>query len=277
MDKKSILQDKIYLRWDQYRDSRNLDARAQLHQRYSSNPNGLFKWVMAHLQVLPESQVLEYGCGPGWLWRNHLEGLPAGCQITLTDLSPGMVAEAEEALSAPSQDFRFSEADITLLPFDDQIFDVVVANHMLYHVPDRTKALVEVHRVLKPDGCFFAATIGKNHMLELRSLREQLVPEYAAPFQQSSKAFSLENGQAQLAPWFSKIKLHRYENRLNVTDVKPLLEYILSSSQARSEVDPDHLQAAWQTVQKRIDQQGSFVITTDSGMFIARNESISDC
>ena len=228
MDKKSLLQDTDYLRWDQYCDSRNLDARAQLHQRYSSNPNGWFKWVMAHIHLLPESQILECGCGPGWLWRNNLERLPAGCQITLTDLSPGRVAEAKDALSTTRHDFHFFDVDIIALPFDDQIFDIVVANHMLYHVPDRTKALAEVHRVLKPDGRFFAATIGTNHMLELRTLRRQLVPEHAATFQQSGEAFSLENGQAQLTPWFSNIKLYRYENRLNVTDVKPLLEYILS-------------------------------------------------
>jgi ubiquinone/menaquinone biosynthesis C-methylase UbiE len=271
MDKNSLLQDTNYLRWDQYLDSQNLDARAQLHQRYSSNPNGWFKWVMAHMQLLPESQVLECGCGPGWLWRNNLEGLSAGCQITLTDLSPGMVAEAEEALSASSQDFLFFDADIVSLPFDDQIFDTVVANHMLYHVPDREKALAEVQRVLKPDGRFLAATIGENHMFELRNLRQQLAPKFASSFQQSSKEFSLENGRAQLKPWFNQINLHRYENRLYVTDVEPLLRYVLSSSQARSEAAPAKMQSAWQTVRNRIEEHGSFEITTDSGMFVAVN------
>jgi ubiquinone/menaquinone biosynthesis C-methylase UbiE len=275
MDNNSLLQDKNYLRCDQYLDSRNLDARAQLHQRYSSNPNGWFRWVMAHMQLLPESQVLECGCGPGWLWRNNLEGLPAGCQITLTDLSPGMVAEAEEALSGSSQDFRFFDADIASLPFDDQIFDVVVANHMLYHVPDRKKALAEVKRVLKQDGRFLAATIGENHMLELRNLRQQLAPKFSSSFQQSSEEFSLENGWVQLKSWFDQIKLHRYENRLNVTDVKPLLEYVLSSSQARSEVDPDKMQSAWQTIRNCIEEHGSFEIMTDSGIFVAANEGES--
>jgi ubiquinone/menaquinone biosynthesis C-methylase UbiE len=271
MDKNSLFQDTNYLRWDQYRDSQNLDARAQLHQRYSSNPEGWFKWVMARMQLLPECQVLECGCGPGWLWRNNLERLPAECQITLTDLSPGMVTEAEEALSTSSRDFRFFDADIATLPFDDQIFDVVVANHMLYHVPDRNKAFAEVQRVLKPNGRFFAATIGKNHMLELWNLRRQLAPKFASNFQQSGKEFALENGQIQLNPWFNQIKLHRYENRLRVTDVEPLLEYVLSSSQARSEVDLNKIQGVRQIVRNRIKEHGSFEITTDSGMFVAVN------
>jgi ubiquinone/menaquinone biosynthesis C-methylase UbiE len=271
MDNNSLFQDTNYLRCDQYRDSQNLDARAQLHQRYSSNPKGWFKWVMAHMRLLPESQVLECGCGPGWLWRNNIEGLPAECQITLTDLSPGMVAEAEEALSASSLDFRFFDADITTLPFDDQIFEVVVANHMLYHVPDRNKAFAEVQRVLKPNGRFFAATIGENHMLELWNLRQQLAPKFSSSFQRSGREFSLENGQVQLIPWFNQIKLHRYENRLKVKDVEPLLEYVLSSSQARNEVDLNKIQSARQTVRNHIKEHGSFEITTDSGMFVAVN------
>jgi ubiquinone/menaquinone biosynthesis C-methylase UbiE len=271
MDRNSLLQNAEYLRGDQYRDSRNLGARAQLHQRYGSNPTGWFRWVMVHMGLGQANSVLECGCGPGWLWRNNLDELPAGCQIMLTDLSPGMVAEAEDALFASGHDFQFSEADITTLPFDDQIFDVVVANHMLYHVPDRKKALAEVQRVLKLDGRFLAATVGENHMLEMRSLRQQLVPEYPATFLQSSKAFSLENGRAQLAPWFTQIKLYRYENRLIVTEVEPLLEYVLSSSQARSEVDLEQLQAARETAQRRIEEHGSFDIMTDSGMFVAQN------
>ena len=273
MDRNSLLQNAKYLRGDQYRDSRNLGARAQLHQRYGSNSTGWFNWVMAHMGLGQMNSVLECGCGPGWLWRNNLDELPADYQIMLTDLSPGMVAEAEEALFESGHDFRFSDADITMLPFEDQIFDIVVANHMLYHVPDRKKALAEVQRVLKPDGRFLAATIGENHMIELRNLRKQLVPELASSFQKSSKEFSLENGQDQLTPWFSQIKLYRYENRLKVTDVEPLLEYVLSSSQARSEVDPEQLQVVRNTVHKQIEEYGSFDITTDSGMFVARNGS----
>lgn len=271
MDKDSLFQNAEYLRGDQYRDSQNLGARARLHQRYSSNQIGWFAWVMAKMALRPGSQVLECGCGPGWLWRDNLEGLPEACQITLTDLSPGMVAEAESVLSSAGHDFRFSNVDIAALPYDDQTFTVVVANHMLYHVPDRQKALAEVGRILKTDGRFFAATVGDKHMLELRDLRQKLMPESAATYPQASKEFSLENGLAQLAPWFSTIELYRYENHLLVTDVEPLIAYALSSSEAKSEVDPDQLQIVRQSVQKRIEEHGSFDITTNVGMFVAHN------
>lgn len=50
--------------------------------------------------------------------------------------------------------------DITDIPFEDGSFDFAIANHMLYHVPDLDKAIGEVHRVLKPDGVFYATTTG---------------------------------------------------------------------------------------------------------------------
>lgn len=44
------------------------------------------------------------------------------------------------------------KADITDLPFEDGSFDVVFCNHVLEHIPDDTKAMQELYRVLKPGG-----------------------------------------------------------------------------------------------------------------------------
>ena len=42
--------------------------------------------------------------------------------------------------------------DITNITFDDNTFDVVICNHVLEHIPDDTKAMSELYRVLKPGG-----------------------------------------------------------------------------------------------------------------------------
>jgi ubiquinone/menaquinone biosynthesis C-methylase UbiE len=209
MSTKPTFQDKTYLRDQQYRTSQNLDARAALHRDFSVNRQDWQAWVFDQLALEPGTAVLECGCGPGWLWRQNLERIPARCAITLTDLSPGMVAEAESAIaeaeSAVSEadsaltgrpGFHFQTASIEDLPFPDASFAVVVANHMLYHVPDLPKALQEVQRVLKPDGRFFAATNGDNHMRELKELARQFAPTLPDAWPQL--AFRLENGRALL-------------------------------------------------------------------------------
>ncbi|HMN62934.1 MAG TPA: hypothetical protein PJ988_21385, partial [Anaerolinea sp.] len=82
------------LRSRQYRDGSNLNARAALHQNYSTNPQGWFNWLFEQSGIRPGERLLEVGGGPGYLWRDCLPLLPAGCRLGFSDFSPGMVAEA---------------------------------------------------------------------------------------------------------------------------------------------------------------------------------------
>lgn len=52
-------------------------------------------------------------------------------------------------LNSPLADVK---ADICDLPFDDNSFDVILCNHVLEHIPNDTKAMQELYRVLKPKG-----------------------------------------------------------------------------------------------------------------------------
>ncbi len=145
--------DQQYLRTDQYRDSTNLDARVLIHQRFSTNPYGWFRWVFDRLLKLPENaKILELGCGPGYMWKENVERIPAGWNITLSDLSSGMVDAAWRNLIVSGRAFQFKEIDAQSIPFEDETFDAVIANHMLFHVPDRPKAIAEIKRVLKSAG-----------------------------------------------------------------------------------------------------------------------------
>ncbi len=160
--------DQQYLKTDQYRDSSNLDARVGIHQHFSTNPYGWFNWVFDHLLKLPEdAKILELGCGPGYLWKENVSRIPAGWNITLSDLSSGMLDAAWRNLVVTGRAFQFKEIDAQSIPFEDETFDAVIANHMLYHVPDRPKAIAEIKRVLKPGGRLIATTVGENHMNEI--------------------------------------------------------------------------------------------------------------
>lgn len=44
------------------------------------------------------------------------------------------------------------KADICNLPFNDNSFDVIFCNHVLEHIPDDSKAMQELYRILKPNG-----------------------------------------------------------------------------------------------------------------------------
>lgn len=263
----SRLTDQHYLKSDQYKDSGNLDARVVIHQRFSLNPYGWFRWVFDALLRLPEdARILELGCGHGLLWKENADRIPAGWSITLSDLSPGMLDAAWRNLVVTGRAFQFKEIDAQSIPFEDETFDAVIANHMLYHVPDRAKAILEIERILKPGGRFLATTVGQNHMHEIvdwfrRIHVDNVWESFVIPF-------TLENGLEQLKPYFSQVASSRYEDHLHVTEIQPLMDYILSGIRVK-ELPENKLAGLRSDLENELKEKGRIFITKDSGLFEA--------
>jgi len=152
--------------------------------------------------------------------------------------------------------------------FDDQLFDAVIANHMLYHLPDRQKALRELRRVLKKNGRLYSATVGERHMQELAALVARYDPSLAKKHDQVKNEFTLESGRAQLAKHFGNLKIHRQENNLRVDQAEPLVDYVLSSF--RLGVGRESRVAFKKFVEREIARQGGSIwIGKDNGLFEA--------
>lgn len=259
--------DQQYLKNDQYKDSSNLDARVVIHQRFSTNPQGWMNWVFDHLLKLPEdAKILELGCGPGYLWKENAHRIPAGWRITLSDLSSGMLDAAWRNLVVTGRAFQFKEIDAQSIPFEDESFDAVIANHMLYHVPDKPKALTEIKRVLKPGRRFFATTVGRGHMDEVNGRLQEI--SRVRFIRVAVESFTLENGAEQLKPYFSEVSMSRYEDGLRVTELEPLIAYVRSMV-AASDLQEDKLEILRQEFKTRLEENGEILVTKASGLFEA--------
>jgi len=258
------ISDRQYLLERQYKDASNLDARIGLHEQFSTNMYGWPRWVLD--RVLPHvpanGRVLELGCGPGTLWRENRERIPSVWDVTLSDFSAGMLAEAQRNLSDAGRPFSFTQVDAQHIPYPDDSVDAVIANHMLYHVPDRARAFGEIRRVLRPGGRFFAATNGQGHMREL----EEFAPAYRA--HRLGLGFDLEHGATELAPWFAHVDLDRYEDALEVIEAAPLRDYIFSMRLAVGIGETDRA-AITQEVERRLATDGVIRIGKDVGLFVA--------
>lgn len=264
----SRLSDQQYLLDQQYRDASNLNARIQLHVRFRTNRYGWLRWVFDQFGLPAHSRILELGCGPGRLWLDNLPRIPAGWDITLSDFSPGMLDEAKRNLVGSPHPFQCKVIDAQSIPFDDGQFDAVIANHMLYHVPDRQKALAEIQRVLKPGGRFYAATNGRAHLQEIEDLVHGFYPDAIKWREQMAQSFTLETGAEQLSRWFAHISLRRYEDGLVVTEAGPLVAYVLSGLFGASFSDAQSTQFR-HYVEGEIAARGAIRITKDSGLFEA--------
>lgn len=260
--------DQKYLLKAQYHNASNLNARVQLHRRFSTNKYGWCLWVFDQLDLPPQSRILELGCGPGGLWLGNIHRIPEDWDIVLSDLSCGMLQDAQRDLGTNQGRFHFATVDARSIPFDDKSFDVVIANHMLYHVPDRSAAFSEIRRVLSPGGRVYAATNGRAHLQELRELVERFDPSIA--FGTRDYSFSLENGSAQLSKWFHMVTLRLYEDSLAITEADPLVAYILSSvGNARSVLVGDKLAELVTSIERELTLHGVIHITKDLGIFEA--------
>jgi len=251
---------------EQYRDATNLTARIDLYAKYSTNRHGWHRWLFEQLALPARCRVLELGCGPATLWVANQDRIPNGWDLTLTDLSPGMIEQAEENLAGIDRAVHFAVVDAQSIPYPDGSFDAVVANHMLYHVPDRPAAYDEIRRVLRPSGQFFASTLGAGHLGELREIVHRLDPD--SPFGRSL-GFSLETGGEELCRWFELVETRRYEDALLVSQVEPLLTY-LESGMAKAVTVGDRRQRFTHWAEEQIAATGALRLSTDSGIFTAR-------
>lgn len=259
--------DRNYLTQEQYKDSSNLDARLEIHKRFSTNPYGWFNWVFDTLAKLPkDATVLELGSGSGALWSNIANRIPANWNITLSDLSQGMLDAAWRNLVVTGRNFKFEQIDAQSISYKDETFDIVIANHMIYHVPDRAKALSEINRVLKKGGHLIATTVGESHMKEITDWLQRVDGDN--DFSPFILPFTLENGMEQLKKVFTKVKVSRYEDSLQVTDIDLLITYLRSAIRA-SEVSEVELAKVKMDLKKELKQNGRIFISKDSGLFEA--------
>ena len=255
---------------EQYRDSTRFDARVQIYALYDTSPEPWMRWLFGQLALREGERVLELGCGTANVWRENAERVPAGVALVLTDLSPGMLSEARARLTDLPLSPELREADAQALSFADESFDLVIANHMLYHVPDRARALGEVRRVLRSGGRFVAGTNHWTHLLELRELltRFALAGLLLAPARDRSE-FDLETAAEEIASVLDVVGVERRQSSLEIRDVEPLIAYVRSMADS-ARVPDTALEPLARHVARQIELMGALHVGIASGVVRAR-------
>jgi len=123
------------------------------HVRPWMNPYK-FHWIMDRIEreagILKGRHLLEIGCGMGF---DSLEFLKRGVRVTAIDLTESAVRMTRahfDVAGVKAEEVRVGNA--LDLNFPNESFDAVWSNGVLHHTGDPSRAIAEVHRVLKPGG-----------------------------------------------------------------------------------------------------------------------------
>lgn len=251
---------------EQYKNSTNINIRIKLHEKYSINPIHWFEWMFSQYHLDNGMKVLEIGCGNGELWQRNQKNIP-NIQLTLTDISQGMLDDAKNRLK-DIKDIDYQCFDCHQIPYDNQTFDIVIANHVLFYVQDIEQVLKEINRVLKNDGIFYCSTYGKKHMKEITDLIKEFNPKITLSNIKLYDVFGLENGKIILEPYFKKIETLIHDDYLLVNDVNDIINYILSCHGNQSEFILKDYESFKKYMEKKVKNE--IKITKSAGIFICR-------
>lgn len=103
--------------------------------------------------LVADEQVLDVGSGAGTdsLVAAQMVG-PQG-RVVGIDMTPEMLAKARAAAaSAGLANVEFVQGEVEQLPFDDEVFDIVISNGVIDLIPDKDAVFSEIFRVLRPGG-----------------------------------------------------------------------------------------------------------------------------
>jgi ubiquinone/menaquinone biosynthesis C-methylase UbiE len=209
----------------QYADAEKLLVRKETHERYSERPNhAFFDWVVDQLALQPDSLVADVGCGPG---TYHTRITARGGRIIGLDYSDGMLAESRKLAQTEGHPVVLVRGDAQALPFADRSVDRVLCAQMLYHVPDRERALRELRRVIRPGGLVVLVT-GSGDESRLLALHHEIVRDLGyTPGDAGGARFTLKD-TALVESVFPNAEVRTFENALVYPNPEAVLRFYAS-------------------------------------------------
>ncbi|MEX3615572.1 class I SAM-dependent methyltransferase [Paenibacillus glucanolyticus] len=138
----------------------------------SAHPGG-FEATLRMLKnypIEPNSRILEVGCGTG---RTACHLSEMGYQVTAIDLNENMIKKARTRAEAMKMDVQFLQADVCELPFEDNQFDLIMAESVTVFT-NTSRSLPEYYRVLDQGGVLLDRELLLNKPMPEPKLKELL-------------------------------------------------------------------------------------------------------
>ena len=255
---------------------KDLAVRIDIHSKFGSK--NIDEWMLDLIKLKKGSRILDVGCGSGkqcFSFHKHLDGK---VEITGTDVSESLLAQAVEENEKRGADVKFHLLDFNqpfALPYD--YFDLISACFTIYYAQDIPFTLSEMRRVLKSGGRLFTTGPMPTNKAVFYDIIKEATGKPIPPMPGSSRYASEIYGTMEKL--FSKVEQHIFENPLTFTDVSPFMVYTRASMSEDRKlwnslfITHEDFELVMDQIEKvakaRIEKDGSLVMTKVVGGFIA--------
>ena len=216
----------------------SLTSRIKIHDLYGSA--NLDLWMFEKLKITSGEKILDLGCGDGkqcfglknYLKKNFSENF---IEITGIDEHENLIKIARTKNKKTKNNIKFNLASFDKkLLFPEKFFDLVISCFAIYYAENIEKTLLEIKRVLKPDGRIFFTGPMPNNKKEFNEVIEDAandkVPELIGSSRYSTEIFESVNNI------FENATIEEFKNQLNFETIEPFLEYAHSTLEKNRKV-----------------------------------------
>ena len=256
----------------QYKNDDNLKKRISIHD-YSTSDEEWSHWLFKREGITEGMKIMDIGCGNGMFWKRVAALLPDNLEIHLVDYSDGMLNSAKNTVAEIMEDypeknlkFVIDKRDATDFSYPSSNFDIIMANHMLYHLKreNRLQLYAKIKELLAKNGRFSCTLIGQHHMQELNDFLSEFYPEA----KRLSESFDLwlETCREELAPFFKVTDVEEHKNDLMVPDEEAIFDYVASySEECKAMINRDK-KAFFDAVHSKMNAEGCMYIHKSTGV-----------
>jgi SAM-dependent methyltransferase len=179
-------------------------------------------WVLGLFDGYGGLDVLDAGAGVGRFTARLTRLAETPRSVVALDLFASML-EMISSRAGQVPGLALVNGDIDHLPFRSSAFDVVFANHVLYHLSDIARGLDELGRVLRPSGSLVATTNAREAQVPVIRLHREIAALTGYDLETDASPFALENGAAILAAHFDHVKTHVFTSAIRYASKEALV------------------------------------------------------
>jgi len=248
-----------------------LSARIKAHKKYADFE--INDWILDILSLKRGERILDVGCGTGKQVIPYKKMVGEEGLVTGADMSEELVAEAQKQAEAENLEIEFVVHDANnMFNFPDESYDAISCCFTIYYIKNIEKTLLDMKRLLAPEGRIFLAGPTPENAKLLHVLHKK-VTKKALPYMPGVSRFMSEI-LSLVQKIFRDVKVYRFQNPMKFQDTDSFLDYYTSTGlfinsstdAAEKEQYKDRIE---KEVQKIIEKEGSIEIIKEVGGILA--------